>query len=191
MKSLQQILICAGVLLAFTGCRKDQFVQPKSNPLAVNNFYKDDAASQPLPDHVVAHDDLSPDQSFATGAIGTNPLTAFPFSITRDVLERGKERYDIACAPCHGFTGEGDGMVVQRGFPAPPSYGIQRLREAPVGHFVNVMARGYGIMYPQAERVKPEDRWAIAAYIRALQLSQSAPLADVPLGEKTQLTAMP
>ena len=129
--------------------------------------------------------------AFDTGVVGTNPVAEFPYPITRAMLERGKERFEIACIPCHGRTGEGNGVVVQRGFPAPPSYGIQRLREAPVGHFVNVMARGYGAMFPQAERVTPEDRWAIAAYIRALQLSQQAPLSVVPADEKSQLIAMP
>ena len=103
------------------------------------------------------------------------------------MLERGQERFDIYCSPCHGRTGEGNGMIVQRGFPAPPSYHIERLRKAPVGHFFDVITQGYGVMYSYAQRVEPEDRWAIAAYIRALQLSQGAQLADLPVAERRQL----
>jgi mono/diheme cytochrome c family protein len=94
------------------------------------------------------------------------------------LLERGKERYDIFCAPCHGFDGDGDGMVVRRGFPAPPSYHSAALMKAPASHFLDVMTNGYGVMYSYADRVAPADRWAIVTYIRALQLSRHASLAD-------------
>src|SRR5205823_15043450 len=103
--------------------------------------------------------------------------------------ERGRQRFEINCSPCHGRTGQGNGMIVQRGFPAPPSYHIDRLRQAPVGHFYDVITQGYGIMYSYAERVAPADRWAIAAYIRALQLSQHATLADLSPNERAQLEA--
>ena len=106
---------------------------------------------------------------------------------TREVLERGRQRYDIYCAPCHARTGEGNGMIVQRGFPAPPSYHIDRLRQAPVGHFYDVITHGYGIMYPYANRVSVEDRWAIASYIRAIQLSQHAAAADADANAAKQL----
>ena len=185
------LLICASAVGLLAGCRRDQFTQPKSNPMRESDFFADDADSRPLPPHSVMHDETSLDQSFNTGVIGTNPVTVFPFPITRAVLERGRERFEIACVPCHGRTGEGNGVVVERGFPAPPPYTLKRLREAPVGHFVNVMARGYGVMYPQSERITPEDRWAIAAYIRALQLSQHAPLAALPADEQSQLTSTP
>jgi len=185
------IAVCALLVMMLTGCRREMFVQPRSNPLGENNNYSDGAASRPLPPHAVPNDQTNLEEVFDTGLIGTNPIAEFPYPITRTVLERGKQRFEIACIPCHGRTGEGDGIVVQRGFPAPPSYGIPRLREMPVGHFVNVMARGYGVMFPQAERVTPDDRWAIAAYIRALQLSQAAPLAVVPEADKSQLTSTP
>jgi cytochrome c553 len=186
-----QILFAAALVLTQAGCRRDMIIQPKSDPLGENNTFSDGADSRPLPPNAVPYSQTSLSEAFAAGVIGTNPVVSFPFSITRVVLERGQQRFEVACAPCHGRTGEGDGMVVQRGFPAPPSYGIERLREAPVGHFVNVMARGYGVMFPQAERVTPEDRWAIAAYIRALQLSQEAPLSAVPNDEKSQLSSLP
>jgi cytochrome c len=112
----------------------------------------------------------------------------FPFPITHEDLERGRQRYNIYCTPCHDYTGSGRGMIVQRGFPTPPSYHIDRLRQAPVGHFFDVMTNGYGSMYSYASRIEPEDRWRIAAYIRALQLSQHASLQDVPDSERQKLT---
>ena len=112
-----------------------------------------------------------------------------PMPVTREMLDRGRERFDIFCAVCHGQTGEGNGMIVQRGFPPPPSYHIDRLRQAPVGHFYDVITHGYGIMYSYANRVSVEDRWAIAAYIRALQLSHNARADQLPPGERAKLEA--
>jgi mono/diheme cytochrome c family protein len=114
-------------------------------------------------------------------------VTKFPFPVTKVVLDRGKERYEIYCAPCHGKTGAGDGMIVRRGFPLPPTYHQKRLREAPVGHFFDVITNGYGAMYPYGPKVEPEDRWAIIAYIRALQLSQNAKISDVPVSERKNI----
>lgn len=169
------------------GCRRDMFEQPKSDPLGTSTFFSDGADSRPVPPHTVARGDLDIDEAFYTGKVGTNLVTTFPLPITRAVLERGQQRYDIYCLPCHGVTGDGDGIVVERGFPAPPSYHIGRLREAPVGHFFDVMTHGYGVMYSYASRVSPEDRWAVAAYIRALQLSEHATLDDVPTNEIAKL----
>ncbi len=180
------------VLVVFpglTGCRQDMYNQPRCDPLAEDDAFADGAASRPLPPHTVSRSDWVSDEAFATGMVGTNLVTEFPFPVTQAVLERGRERFDIHCAVCHGRTGEGDGMIVQRGFPAPPSYHIDRLREAPPGHFYDVITRGYGVMYSYASRVTPADRWAIAAYIRALQLSRHATLADVPPGERALLQA--
>lgn len=177
------------ILALTTGCRRDMFNQPKSDPLKTSDFFEDRAASRPIPPHTVARDDLKNNGSFYTGINGTNLVTDFPIQITRPILERGRQRYDIYCAPCHGKTGDGHSIVVARGFPAPPSYHVARLRDAPVGHFFNVMTHGYGAMYSYAQRVSPEDRWAIAAYIRALQLSEHATLADVPTNEVEKLTA--
>jgi mono/diheme cytochrome c family protein len=113
-----------------------------------------------------------------TVGYGDEPVRVPP--ITLALLERGQERFRIFCTPCHSELGDGHGMVVQRGFPPPPSYHTERLRKAPIQHFYDVMTRGYGAMYPFADRVQPRDRWAIAAYIRALQRSQDAAAADVP-----------
>lgn len=118
---------------------------------------------------------------------GGAQMTSFPFPVTKVVLDRGKERYEIYCTPCHGRTGAGDGMIVRRGFSQPPTYHQARLREAPVGHFFDVMTNGYGAMYPFASKISPEDRWAIVAYIRALQLSQNAQISDVPEAERADI----
>lgn len=115
---------------------------------------------------------------------GGATMTRFPFPITKKVLLRGQERYDIYCSPCHGMTGDGDGMIVRRGFSQPPTYHQDRLRKAPVGHFFDVITNGYGAMYPYGSRIEPEDRWAIVAYIRTLQLARNAKLTDVPASER-------
>lgn len=175
------------ILIMLTACRRDMFNQPRGKPLGESDFFPDGAASRPIPPHTVARGFLDADEAYYTGMVGTNLVTEFPFRITRQVLERGRERFEIYCAVCHGRTGEGNGMIVQRGFPVPPSYHIDRLRQAPVGHFFDVMTRGYGVMYSYASRVEPADRWAIAAYIRALQLSHHAMLADVPVDERAKL----
>ena len=178
-------------IIALTACRRDMFNQPKSKPLSESDFFQDGSASRPIPPHTVARGDLQNDEAFYTGMIGTNLITTFPMTITREILKRGQQRFEINCVPCHGETGEGNGIVVQRGFPVPPSYHIERLRAAPVGHFFDVMTRGYGVMYSYATRVTPEDRWAIAAYIRALQLSENGTVADVPTNEIAKLYARP
>ena len=170
------------------GCRRDMFNQPSSKPLEKSEFFRDnEMASRPLVAHTVARGHLEEDEAFYTGKIGTNLLVAFPIPITRDVLLRGQERFNIYCSPCHGRTGEGNGMIPQRGFPPPPSYHIDRLRQAPVGHFFDVITHGYGVMYSYEARVEPKDRWAIAAYIRVLQASRNATIADVPEQFRAQL----
>jgi hypothetical protein len=173
---------------AITGCRRDMFLQPSQKPLERSEFFRDnEMTSRPLPAHTVARGQLDEDEAFYHGMIGTNLVTEFPLPITREVLWRGRERFEIYCAPCHSRTGEGNGMIPQRGYPRPPSYHIERLRTAPVGHFFDVITRGYGVMYSYANRVEPGDRWAIAAYIRALQLSHDAKIADVPNEDRAQL----
>ena len=144
------------------------------------------SARQPVPG-TVARGELRINQAMYAGKVNGAPVDSFPFPITRKDLERGRERYNIYCTPCHDYTGSGHGMIVERGFPPPPSYHIDRLREAPVGHFFDVMTNGYGTMYSYASRISVKDRWRIAAYIRALQLSQHATLNDVPEKERTQL----
>jgi mono/diheme cytochrome c family protein len=180
-----------GLLGLMAGCRQDMYSQPRSRPLRDSDFFANGALARPLPPHTIARGQLFTDEWVNTGRIGTNLVAVFPDPVTPEVMRRGRERFEIYCAPCHGRTGDGDGVVVQRGFPAPPSYHIDRLREAPVGHFVDVITRGYGVMFSYAARVTPSDRWAIAAYLRALQLSQHAQLNDAPDAEQTRLQTQP
>jgi mono/diheme cytochrome c family protein len=144
-------------------------------------------ASRPLVPNTVARGQLNENEEFFTGKKGTNLVTALPVTLNRELLERGRERFEIYCSMCHGRTGEGNGMIVERGFPRPPSYHIDRLREAPISHFFDVITHGYGIMYSYAERVDVPDRWAIAAYIRTLQLSQNIRVAELTPDERAQL----
>ena len=158
------------VALVLAGCADHSMtVQKRYETFAPAALWGDDAEARPLPSGVVARDDLR----------RTNDL-AQPAEVTRALLQRGQERYTIFCSPCHGLAGDGDGMIVQRGFPKPPSYHLPRLRAAPAQHIVDVITQGYGVMYSYAARVAPRDRWAIAAYIRALQLSRNAEIAQVP-----------
>lgn len=165
-------------------------VQPKYKPYEPSSFFDDGRSERPVVPGTVARGHLEIDEHLYQGKINGALAETFPFPITRQDLERGRERYNIYCAPCHDYVGSGHGMIVQRGFPPPPSYHIDRLRQAPVGHFFDVMTNGYGAMYSYASRVTPEDRWRIAAYIRALQLSQKASLADAPQAEQRQLQGL-
>jgi mono/diheme cytochrome c family protein len=176
------VLISAFALLS-TSCRNDMYNQPKKKPLAESIFFKDGTSARPLPANVVPRNVGRDDPAFAAGLVNGIYITQLPVKLAPELLARGRERYDIYCATCHGLTGNGDGMVVRRGFPAPPSYHLDRLRNAPVGYFYDVMANGFGVMSSYGDRVKPQDRWAIAAYIRALQLSQNARPQDVPPNE--------
>jgi mono/diheme cytochrome c family protein len=175
------------LLLAATGCRREMYDQPHYRPLKQSEFFANEMASRPVVPNTVARGHLNEDQIFFAGKVETNLVTTIPIQITREVLARGQQRYNIYCSPCHARTGDGQGMIVQRGFPPPPSYHIDRLREAPAGHFYDVITHGYGIMYSYASRVSPADRWAITAYIRALQLSQNSKVDQLPNTERAQL----
>ncbi len=172
------------------GCRQDMHIQPRYNPLDASPFFDDGRSARPVIPGTVARGQLRTDEAFYTGKVNGTEVNAFPFPVTREVLERGRERYNIYCTPCHDRVGDGQGMIVQRGFPPPPSYHTDRLRQAPVGHFVSVIANGYGTMYSYASRVEPRDRWAIAAYIRALQLSQQAKTSDLNDDDRRQLQSL-
>ncbi len=177
-------VLLAGVL---AGCRLDMHVQPKYVTEQPTGFFPDGRSERPLVPGTVPRGHLKIDSLLYTGMENGVESNTFPFPITRADLERGRERFNIYCSPCHDYTGNGDGMIVQRGLSHPPSYHIPRLREAPVGHFVNVMTNGFGAMYSYASRISPADRWRIAAYIRALQLSQYAPVKDVPAADMSKL----
>lgn len=168
--------------------RQAMYDQPKYEPMEASPFFRDGRSARAQVPGTVARGQLREDAHFYTGKMANgNPVAAFPFPVTRAVLERGRERYDIFCSPCHDRAGNGQGMVVQRGFRQPPSFHIDRLREAPAGHYYDVITAGYGAMYSYASRISPRDRWAIVAYIRALQLSQHATLEDVPEAVRKQL----
>jgi len=171
-------------LLVLAGCRQDMHDQPRFKPLAMSDFYPDMRSSRPPVEGTVARGQLHDDTYFYTGKVGKDPGDYMPFLVTKDVLERGQQRFNIYCAPCHSRLGDGNGIVVQRGFRAPPSYHTDRLRKAPLGYFFEVMTYGYGAMPEYAPQIPARDRWCIVAYIRALQLSQSAANSDVPVGQQ-------
>ena len=185
LRNISPLAVVTVLLLA--GCRQDMHNQPHFKPLAESDFYADLRSARPPVDGTVARGHLEADSYFYTGMLpGTNtPGDYMPFPVTQQVLTRGRERYDIYCAPCHSRLGDGNGIVPSRGFARkPPSYHIERLRKAPVGYFFDVITHGFGLMQDYASQVPPEDRWAIVAYIRALQLSQNAPAAEIPPGQQ-------
>jgi mono/diheme cytochrome c family protein len=174
-------LLCAG------GCRQDMHDQPKYSALEASAFFSDgSSARQPVPG-TVARGDLRDDALLYTGKEGEEPATVFPFPIDDAAMARGQERFNIYCSPCHGRTGAGDGVVVQRGFTRPPSLVDERLRGLPPGHFFEIITNGFGAMPDHAAQIRPADRWAIIAYIRALQLAGNATIDDVPATERGRL----
>ena len=160
-------------------CRQDMHDQPKYTPYKRSAFFADQRSARPVLEGTIAQGQLFDDEVLYTGKAGGQPATVFPFQIDAALMRRGRERYDIYCSPCHGLTGEGDGMIVQRGYRRPPSFNVDRLRQAPVGHVYDVITSGFGAMPDYAAQVPVRDRWAIAAYMRALQLSQNATAADL------------
>jgi mono/diheme cytochrome c family protein len=177
-------------LVSLMACQQQMADQPRYKPLAQSVFFGDERSARPLVEGTVARGQLRADEQFYTGKSNGKLVDTFPFPITGPVLLRGQERFDIFCAPCHDRVGTGQGTVVRRGFRPPPSYHIDRLRQAPAGHFFDVMTHGFGAMPDYAEQIPAKDRWAIAAYIRALQLSQHAALTDVPKKEQQRLLEM-
>jgi mono/diheme cytochrome c family protein len=161
------------------GCRQNMHNQNKVKGLRASTFFENGQAARPLPAHTVARGDLREGPAYSGLDANRQPAAESPYPITREVLLRGQERFNIFCSPCHGRTGEGQGIVVQRGYKQPTTFHDPRLRSAPVGYFVNVMTEGFGVMPSYAPQVPVKDRWAIAAYIRALQYSQNARLADL------------
>lgn len=190
MRTLKAVIVAVS-LTALMGCRNDMYNQPKIKPLAESQFFRDGAGARVLPAHVVAREAKLSNMAWLTGLTNGTYITQLPVPLTPQLLQRGLERYGIYCAVCHGAAGEGNGMIPQRGFPAPPTFHSERLRQAPIGHFFDVMTNGYGVMYPYAARVTPDDRWAIAAYIRALQLSRNASASDLRRDERDQLEGQP
>lgn len=194
---------------------QNMYNQPKYKPMAASTLWEDGQSARPGVPGTIAHS-AGVLAGTSSGRLGAQPLpvrtgpvypldargeikaqlapesarplrTRNPLPLTAATLERGQERFNIYCSPCHSEAGDGDGMVVRRGFPHPPSYHSERLRNAPDAHFFNVITNGYGVMFSYADRIEPDDRWAIVAYIRALQLSQHARLQDVPQPQRNRL----
>ena len=181
-------IVVAAVVLA-GACRQDMHNQPKYRPLRASGFFDNGSSARPLVDGTIARGTLREDTAFFTGKVGDQFVTELPFPVTQEALDRGEERYNIFCAPCHDRTGTGNGMVVQRGYRQPPSYHIDRLRQVEIGYFFDVMTNGFGVMPDYRAQVTPRDRWHIAAYIRALQLSHNAQRSDVPGGDPAKVPA--
>lgn len=187
MRNDTRLIVVLGALLLAGGCRLDMHDQPKYTPLRQSDFFADGRAARPLVEGTVARGLLNEDEQLNTGKVNGQLAADFPFPVTAEVLARGRERFDIFCSPCHDRTGGGNGMVVRRGYRQPPTFHQDRLRQAPPGHFVDVMTNGFGAMPDYRSQVPPRDRWAIAAYIRALQLSANATLSEVPPAEREKL----
>lgn len=202
IRSLALAALIVSSLLA--GCRQDMHNQPKYKTFRASTFFADGKSERQLVDGTVPRRNLRDNPSQSDGdsnggqllpidgisappEIDLSKATTLPFPLTQEVMDRGQERFNISCAPCHGRLGDGNGIIAERGFRHPPSYHIDRLREVPIGHFYDAITNGFGAMPSYADQVAPRDRWAIAAYIRALQLSRNATLADVPPGERSKL----
>jgi mono/diheme cytochrome c family protein len=182
----------ATAIVCLPGCRQDMHDTPRYEPLEASDFWGDRRSSRHIVEGTVPRGGLQEDAVLHTGRTPDGQLaSAFPVPVDRPLLQRGRQRFNIYCAPCHDQAGTGQGMIVRRGYRVPPSFHIDRLREAPPGHVVDVITRGFGAMPDYSAQVPPADRWAIAAYVRALQLSQNAPLSDVPEAERRRLLEAP
>jgi mono/diheme cytochrome c family protein len=182
------LLVVAGCAF-LAACRQDMHDAPRYEPLEASTFFTDGRGSRTLVANTVARGMLREDEHLYQGKIDGQLTDSFPMPVTAEVMARGRERFNVFCAPCHGRTGQGNGMVVQRGFRAPPSFHEERLRTAPVGYFFDVQTNGFGAMADYAAQVPVADRWAIAAFIRALQFSQRATVGDVPPERRAELDA--
>jgi mono/diheme cytochrome c family protein len=179
--------LAAGLLAA--GCRQDMHDQPRFKPYAKSDFFADKRSARPLVDGTIARGHLREDAVLYTGKAAGKPADAFPFPVTADVMARGRERFDIFCSPCHGRTGTGDGMIVRRGYRKPPSFHEDRLRQAAPGYTYDVITNGFGAMPDYAQQIPVRDRWAIVAYITALQHSQHAAADRLPAQARAALDA--
>jgi mono/diheme cytochrome c family protein len=180
------LLASASLLLAGCGgtLRQDMANQPRQNPLSPSEFFQDGRSARPIPDNTVIRGSVAEDELFIP-----KDSNAFPLPLTQDLLERGEDRFKIFCSPCHGLQGDGYGMVVLRGMKHPPTYHQDRLRNVPVGYLFDVVTNGFGAMNGYSAQIAPRDRWAVVAYVRALQLSRNAHAADLPAKLRDRLAA--
>ena len=187
MQNKQRIAGLAGMsVLLLAGCRQDMHNQPKEYPQRSTSFFLDGRSARPQVENTVARDQLHADTYFYTGVVDGKEGDGMPLPVNEQLLARGQQEYNVFCTPCHSRVGNGEGMIVQRGYRPAGNFHTDRLRGAPLGHFYSVIANGYGAMPEYGTQVPVEDRWAIVAYIRALQLSQDATEADVPAGQRPQ-----
>lgn len=173
-------LALTGCLLTSAGCRQNMHNQHKLEPYEASNFFDDGQGARPIPANTVARGDLREGSAYTGLDAANKPVAEMPFPVTREILVRGQERFNVFCSPCHGRMGDGRGMIVRRGYKQPTSFHDPRLQASQVGYFFSVMTEGFGVMPSYAPQIPVTDRWAIAAYIRALQYSQNARLADLP-----------
>jgi mono/diheme cytochrome c family protein len=179
-----------GLALSTAGCRNEMYDQAKAKALSESDFFANGQTARPLPQDTVPRGYLHEDKAMYAGLGADGKFVSdLPVHLTRELLDRGHERFDIFCSPCHGRQGDGLGMIVQRGFKQPASFHSDRLRQQPIGYFFDVMTQGFGQMSSYSVQVPPEDRWAIAAYLRALQLSQHASVADLTPSDRQQIVA--
>lgn len=176
--------------LLLSACGRNMYQQPRYDTYEPSTFFEDGASARPLVEGTVARGFAIEDEHRFLGTVNGQQAPTFPYLVDRRTLERGQEQYSIFCSQCHGILGDGNGVVVQRGFPQPQTFHSDRLRQVPVGYFFNVITNGFGRMYPYGDRINPDDRWAITAYVRALQVSQFADLEDLPPMDRDRLERM-
>jgi mono/diheme cytochrome c family protein len=182
------LLLFFGAFIAFAaGCRRDMQDQPRYKPLSASRFFADGRSARPIPAGTIARDELNDTDLLHTGLTDGTFSTKFPVPITKQLLLRGQQRYNIYCTPCHGFLGDGNGMIAKRGFKWPANLHTDRLRNAPPGYLFQVVSNGYGAMPAYRHQIEPNDRWAILAYVRALQFSRDASIADASPQGRAQL----
>jgi mono/diheme cytochrome c family protein len=192
VKTLLFKSVVAGSLIAMlVGCRQDMQDQPKYRPYRRSDFFGDERSARPQVAGTVARGQLQEDALLATGKAGAAFADTLPVALDESVLRRGQDRFRIYCSPCHGLLGRGDGMIVRRGYRQPSSFHVDRLRAQPAGYFFDVISRGFGAMPDYAAQIPVKDRWAIVAYVRVLQLSQNATVADVPAEKRGELEGRP
>ena len=193
MKSFHQsgLVVLSALVgaLALAGCRQDMHDQPKYKAAGYSEFFADHRNNRPLVPNTVARGRLNEDDHLYRGKVDGKDAETYPFPITADILQRGRERFAIYCQPCHSPQGDGNGIVVQRGMKRPPSWHIERLQKAPPGYIFGVITNGFGAMYDYSERIKVEDRWAIVAYVQTLQASQNTKAEELTPAERQKLTA--
>ena len=189
MKTPSLLLLVLASIIGETACRQDMQDQPKYKPLARSTFYADGRSARPIPAGTIARGELNDDDLFHTGKVNGTWTESMPLAVDLPLLHRGRERFNIYCSPCHARIGDGNGMVYQRGFKRPADLLSDRVRQEPPGYIFDVITDGFGSMGDYGDQIPPRDRWAIIAYMRALELSQNATLADVPPQEQPRLTS--